>query len=61
MKEIDSLVTIKKLRVTFAQFGLSISITAGNGRQFTSNEFIKSNSCISWYYFFYLPMHMFSL
>lgn len=41
MKKIDSAETIKRLRTTFARFGLPISITSDNGRQFISDEFRK--------------------
>lgn len=39
MKKIDSTETIKRLRVIFARFGLPLSITVDNGKQFTSKEF----------------------
>lgn len=39
MKKIDSTETIKRLIPMFARFGLPLSITADNGRQFVSEEF----------------------
>lgn len=39
MTKIDSRETIKRLEVIFARFGLPLSITADNGRQFVSEEF----------------------
>lgn len=39
MKIIDSTETIRRLRKIFARFGLPLSITADNGRQFISDEF----------------------
>lgn len=38
MTKIDSAATIRRLRVIFARFGLPISITADNVRQFVSHE-----------------------
>lgn len=37
--KIDSKETIKRLRIIFARFGIPLSITADNGRQFISEEF----------------------
>lgn len=39
MTKTDSTETIKRLSIIFARFGLPISITADNGRQFVSEEF----------------------
>lgn len=39
MRKIDSIETIKRLRIMFARFGYPISITADNGTQLVSNEF----------------------
>lgn len=39
MKKIDSTETIKRLTPMFARFGLPLTITADNGRQFVSEEF----------------------
>lgn len=39
MTKIDSTETIKRLKRIFARFGLPLSITADNGRQFVSTEF----------------------
>lgn len=38
MTKIDSKATITRLRTIFARFGLPLSITADNGRQFISQE-----------------------
>lgn len=39
MTRIDSVQTIKRLKVMFARFGLPISITADNGKQLVSGDF----------------------
>lgn len=39
MTKIDSTATIKCLKIMFARFGIPVSITADNGRQFVSEEF----------------------
>lgn len=39
MNKTDSAETIRRLRTIFARFGLPISITSDNGRQFISDEF----------------------
>ncbi|XP_055839723.1 uncharacterized protein K02A2.6-like [Episyrphus balteatus] len=39
MKKIDSSEAIKRLKRIFARFGLPLSVTADNGRQFISDEF----------------------
>lgn len=39
MEKIDSARAIAKLKIIFARFGLPLSITADNGRQFVSHEF----------------------
>lgn len=39
MEKIDSSRAIAKLKIIFARFGLPLSITADNGRQFVSHEF----------------------
>lgn len=57
MTKIDSTETIKRLKRIFARFGLPLSITADNGRQFVSTEFkdycntnnIKLISTIPWW------------
>lgn len=43
MKKIDSGETIRRLTPIFARFGLPLTITADNGPQFSSDEFVFSS------------------
>lgn len=57
MRKIDSAETIKRLSIMFARFGNPVSITADNGRQLISEQFVKFcvenniflNSTIPWW------------